>query len=146
MKRIATLSLVGFLATALVSACSNDETAPADDDHTPVRVGLIVGSDTMTTDTLFLPFGQTVTVRGIFFNSADDNLDDVEAEHWSKLTFTPTTLATAAVDTAHHFQHTVEVQGAVGATGTVAVGFGHDELADEHTLNAPVKIVAAAAR
>jgi hypothetical protein len=32
-------------------------------------------------------------------------------------------------------------RGAANTTGTVDVGYGHDVLADEHTLSAPVKIV-----
>lgn len=139
MNRFA-LPLIGLGAALTVGACNSDE-ATASEDHTPVRVVLIVGTDTMTTDTLFLPAGQTVTVRGTFYTAGDDNLDDEELHHWSKLTFNPGTLATAAVDVSHHYSHQVTVQGAAGATGTVDVGYGHDDLADENTLSAKVKIV-----
>ncbi|MFN8652481.1 MAG: hypothetical protein U0133_11295 [Gemmatimonadales bacterium] len=143
MKRFTGMAILGV--AAVVAACNSDE-ATGTEDHTPVRMQLVVDGDTMTTDTLFLPFGGTVTVRGVFFNAADESLDPHEGEHWSKLTFNPGSLATAAVDTAHHYQHTVEVHGAANATGTVDVGYGHDELADEHTLSVPVKIVAAIVR
>lgn len=139
MKRFLGITLLGLTATAL-GACGSDE-ATATEDHTPVRMALIVDGDTMTTDTLFLPAAGTVTVRGVFFNAADESLDPHEGEHWSKLTFNPGTLATAAVDSAHHYQHTVAVLAAAGTTGSVDVGYGHDELADEHTLTTPVKIL-----
>lgn len=138
MKRISGVAMLGLAAA--VGACGGDE-ATATEDHTPVRMVLIVGADTMTTDTLFLPASQTVVVRGIFINAGDESLDPAEGEHWSKLTFNPGALATAAVDTARHYQHVVEVHAASGTIGSVDVGYGHDELADEHTLSAPVKIV-----
>ncbi|HSB53922.1 MAG TPA: hypothetical protein VLD58_06180 [Gemmatimonadales bacterium] len=140
MNRVFAFSVIGLGALLAVGACNSDE-ATATEDHTPVRMLLIVGTDTMTTDTLFLPAGGNVTVRGSFYTAADDNLDDHEGEHWSRLTFNPGTLATAAVDSAHHYSHEVTVQGAAGSTGTVEVGYGHDVLADEHTLSAPVKII-----
>ncbi len=140
MNRVFTSSVIGLGAALAIGGCGSDE-ATASEDHTPVRMLLIVGSDTMTTDTLFLPAGQTVTVRGSFYTAADDNLDDHEAEHWSRLSFNPGTLATAVVDGAHHYSHEVAVQGAPNATGTVEVGYGHDALADEHTLSAPVKVI-----
>jgi hypothetical protein len=140
MNRAFAISAISLSAALALGACGGDE-ATVTEDHTPVRMRLIVGSDTMITDTLFLPAGGTVTVRGSFYTSADDNLDDHEGEHWTRLSFNPGTLATAAVDSAHHYSHTVTVQGAAGATGTVAVGYGHDVLADEHTLSAPVKIL-----
>lgn len=138
MKRFTGIVLMGLAGA--VAACGGSE-ATATEDHTPVRMVLIVGTDTMTTDTLFLHATTSVTVRGIFFNAADESLDPHEGEHWSKLTFNPGTLGTAAVDSAHHYQHTVVVTGAGGASGTVDVGYGHDVLADEHTLSAPVKIL-----
>jgi hypothetical protein len=99
-----------------------------------------VGTDTMPDDTLRIPAGQTVTVHCTFFNSMDDNLDDVESEHYSLLTFDPAGLGTATPDAAHHFTHSVVVQGTAGDTGHVAIGFGHDALADEHSLSRPVQI------
>lgn len=139
MTRGLTFGLLG-LTVMVLGACGSDE-AIASEDHTPVRMVLIVGTDTMTTDTLFLPAGQTVTVRGSFYNAADESLDDAEPEHWSKLTFTPGALATAVVDNAHHYSHTVEVLAQAGDIGSVDVGYGHGSDADEHTLSAPVKIV-----
>lgn len=139
MKQLFALSVLGLGAALVVSACGSNESTTGPDEHDPARVTWIVDGDTLTGDTLYLPAGQVVTVRGIFYNFSDSSLDDVEGQHWSKLTFVPGTLATAAVDVAHHYSHTVTVSNAA-ATGTVDVGFGHDSLADEHTLHSPVVI------
>jgi hypothetical protein len=140
MSRTLLLSALSIGAIFAASACNSDESSKETDEHDPVRVVFIVGGDTLTGDSLFIPAGQTVLVRGIFLNAADASLDDVEGEHWSKLSFDPTTLATAVVDVDHHFQHQVTVNGAANAKGIVDVGFGHDELADEHTLHVAVRI------
>lgn len=140
MRRTLLLSALSLGAILAGSGCNSDESTKETDEHDPTRVVFIVAGDTLTGDSLFIPAGQTVLVRGIFFNAADENLDDVEGEHWSKLSFDPGTLATAVVDVDHHFQHEVTVNGAANAKGIVDVGFGHDELADEHTLHVPVRI------
>jgi hypothetical protein len=140
MSRTLFFSVLGVGAILTVGACSSKESTTAPDDHDPVRVVLSVNGTAMTGDTLFLPAGMTVTVRGTFYNAADESLDDVEDAHFSLLTFDPAGLATATPDAAHHYTHSVAVQGAVDETGTVDIGFGHDALADEHTLTAPVKI------
>ena len=141
MSRTLLLSALSVGAIFTASACSNNESSSGPDEHDPARVVLIVNTDIMTNDTLFLPAGQAVTVRGSFFNAADDHLDDVESEHYSMLTFDPTTLATSVEQAAHHFSHDVTVQAAAGTEGMVDIGFGHDALADEVTLHAPVKII-----
>jgi hypothetical protein len=127
------LSVAAILAA---SACDSNESTKEGDAHDPARVVLSVNGTAMTGDTLFLPFGQTVTVRATFFTAADGNLDDQETEHWSRLTFDPA----AAVDVDHHYSHQVTVNGTAEAKGMVDIGYGHDELADEHTLHAPVRI------
>jgi hypothetical protein len=139
MSRSLLFSALGVCAI-LSSACDDSKEPVAAEDHSPVRVTFAVNGAAMTTDTLFLPAGQTVTVRATFYNAADDNLDDVETEHFSLLTFIPAGLATATIDAAHHYTHTVQVQGAAGTVGDVDIGYGHDALADEHTLTAKVKI------
>ena len=135
------LSALGVGAILAASACDSNESTKEGDEHDPVRVVLSVNGTAMTGDTLFLPVGMTdVIVRGTFYNSADESLDDVETEHFTQLTFDPTTLATAAIDLDHHYTHSLDVQGAANAIGTVHIGFGHDALADEHSLSAPVRI------
>ena len=54
----------------------------------------------------------------------------IEGEHHAGLTFTPGTLATVASVTDHNFQKDVTGQATPGA-GSVSVGYGHDEAADE---------------
>ena len=136
------LSFFGFaLSGAVVFAgCSSDETV-AVDDHDPVSVTLSVdGAPPSGDGKLHLPEGQTVTVRATFLNAAGDNLDDVEGEHFSLMTFDPAGLATPTMDPNAHYSHEVVVDAAAAATGTVMVGFGHDALADEHSLG-PIDVV-----
>lgn len=140
MSRTLLLSALSVGAILAASACDSDESTKETDEHDPVRVVFVVAGDTLTGDTLFIPVGQTVTVRAIFYNPADESLDPVEGEHWSKLSFDPGTLATAVVDVDHHYSSEVTVTGAANAKGIVDIGYGHDELADEHTLHAPVRI------
>jgi hypothetical protein len=140
MRRPFFYSLLAMSAIFAAAACNSDESTKETDEHDPERVVFIVDGDTLAGDSLFIPVGQTVTVRMIFYNHADVSLDDVEGEHWSKLSFDPGTLATATVDNAHHFSQSVVVNGAANTKGIVDIGFGHDELADEHTLHAPVRI------
>ena len=76
--------------------------------------------------------GQTVRVRIKFFNAEQQDLDPVEGEHFGGLTFNPVSLATVARVTAHNFQF--DVTGGTAGAGTLQVGYGHDELADEETF------------
>jgi hypothetical protein len=139
MRSSVLLSAIGICAI-LTGACGDSKEPITVADRSPARVALAVDGTAMTTDTLFLPAGQTVTVRATFFNSANDNLDGDEASHYTLLTFLPAGLASGTIDPAHHFTQSVQVQGAVGATGTVSIGYGETALADDHTLSAIVKI------
>lgn len=138
--RLSSLMLAGFGIAGLgLAACDSSEPVAAED-HDPVSVTLAVDGVTNPDGKLHLPAGQTVTVRATFLNAEGDNLDDVEDEHFSLLTFTPTTIADATPDAVAHFSHDVVVNAAATTTGTVMVGFGHDALADEHSLG-PIDVV-----
>ena len=76
--------------------------------------------------------GQTVRVRLRFLNAASEDLDDVEGSHFAGLTFDPASLATVTRVTDHNYGWMFT--GGTPGTGTVQVGYGHDELADEHTF------------
>lgn len=134
---------IGFFGLAVgvaaMAGCSSDETMAAED-HDPVSVTLSVDGVTNPDGKLHLPEGQTVTVRATFLNAAGDNLDDIEGEHFSLLTFDPAGLATPTMDPNAHYSHEVVVTAAASATGTVMVAFGHDALADEHSLG-PIDVV-----
>ena len=86
--------------------------------------------------------GQTVRVRLKFFNAADEDLDEVETEHFGGLTFEPTSLASVARLSDHNYQ--LDVTGGTPGTGTVQVSYGHDEAADEHTFSLVAVTVTAA--
>jgi hypothetical protein len=111
-------------------ACGSDETQSTED-HTPVAYTIFVDG-VETAPPLTLTDGQTVRVRLKFFNAADEDLDDVESEHFAGLAFEPASLATVARVTDHHYQF--DVTGATPGSGTVQVSYGHDEEADEHTF------------
>lgn len=65
----------------------------------------------------------------------------IEVDHHAGLTFTPTTLAAVASVADLNFQKDVTGRGTAGA-GTVTVGCGHDEAADELSLGPiPVSVV-----
>ena len=135
MRQRSLFVVIGLVAGGgLVAACS-DSTEPPHEDHTPVRFDVTVNGVAVTDDTLRLSATVGVdTVRFTFFNAADENLDDHEADHFSLLTFTPAAGIAATVDPDHYFRHAVEVTAAVGTAGDVAVGYGHDAAADEYSF------------
>lgn len=139
MSRYTTTKLVcGLLAAGALSlACSNSE-APAED-HDPATLEFN-GVAFVAGDTVAFAANATDTVQISFFNAANDNLDDVEAEHYSSLTFIPATNITATMRASHHFRHDIVVGAAAGQVGDLEVGFGHDTLADEHTFHLHYKI------
>ena len=123
------LYLVPALVTVL-AGCGGDEPTAAPD-HTPASFNMLINDVTVTEPYTF-PSGQTVRVRLKLFNAAQDDLDDVEAEHFAGLTFDPVSRATAVRVADHNYQF--DVTGGTPGSGTVTIGFGHDEAADEHTL------------
>jgi hypothetical protein len=125
------------LASALLLAagCGGDETAPAED-HTPASYNLIVDNVPQTAPYV-LPAGQTSRVQIKFFNAAGEDLDNVEASHFAGLTFSPITLATATRRAEHHFQF--DVTAPSPGSGTLQVGYGHEDTADEKTFD-PVAV------
>jgi hypothetical protein len=116
----------------LAASCGNDETAPPADDHTPVSYTVLVDDIPMTAPYTFIE-GQTVRVRLRFLNAASEDLDDIESTHFAGLTFNPASLATVARITDHHYQF--DVTGAAEGSGTMQVGFGHNEQANETTFS-----------
>jgi hypothetical protein len=119
----------------LIAACSDNEAPPAED-HTPVSYNLLVNDVAVTAPYTFTS-GQTVRVRVKFFNAAQEDLDDVESSHFGGITFNPASLATAVRLLDHHYQF--DVTGGTAGTGTLQVGYGHGELADEVTFT-PVDV------
>ena len=120
----------GAAGLALVVACGGDENQPTES-HTPASYTLSIDGTPVSPPYNF-PLGQTVLVRLQFVNEAGEDLDDVEASHFASLTFEPGTLASAERRADHHYQF--DVTGEAEGTGTVTVGFGHDDAADETTL------------
>ena len=128
----ATLSLV------LVAGCSDTE-APSLTDHTPETYDLLVNNVAVTAPYAFTA-GQTVRVRIKFFNAEQQDLDPVEGTHFGGLTLNPTSLATVARVAGHNFQF--DVTGGTAGTGTLQVGYGHDEAAHQETFDSEAVTVA----
>jgi hypothetical protein len=128
-----------FVVLALATACGGgDETAPTAD-HTPVSYNVLFNEIAAGPPYTFV-VGQKVRVRLKLFNAAGDDLDNVEAEHFAALTFSPAGLVTVTRVPGHTYQF--DVTGVNAGTGTLQVGFGHDEQADEVSLpTADVKVV-----
>jgi hypothetical protein len=120
-------------------ACGGDETLPTED-HTPVSYTLSIDGS-LATPPYHFTAGETALVRVQFLNAAGENLDDVESEHFAGLTFQPVALATAVRRADHHFQF--DVTGGTQGSGTVTVGFGHDDAANEVSLPSAAVTVSA---
>ncbi|HZN97850.1 MAG TPA: hypothetical protein VFB61_09000 [Gemmatimonadales bacterium] len=130
--------LAAGAAAGLLAACGGDETTGTED-HTPTSYQVLINGVTTTAPFTFT-VGQTSRVQLKFFNAAGDDLDDVESSHFGGLTFNPTSMATVARVIGHNYQF--DVTGSTEGSGTMTPSFGHDEAADEHTLQSAQAIVA----
>jgi hypothetical protein len=115
-----------LLVALVLAACGDDETGP-EEGHTPDAAALFVNG-TDVSDGLVLPAGEVVRVEVRFMHEGEV-ITGIEGEHHAGLTFTPASLATVASVADHNFQK--DVTGQAAGTGTVEVGYGHDEAADE---------------
>ena len=130
-----------LLLAGVVAACGDDESPAGTEDHTPVTYTVLVDG-TETAPPFTLTEGQSVDVQLKFFNAEDEDLDEVESEHFGGLTFAPTSLATVTRDPLHNYRFTVT--GGTAGAGTVQVSYGHDEAADETSFD-PVAVTVEAA-
>ena len=139
--RFASRTTAILLIAAAFASCGGDETAP-EEGHTPDQAALFVnGAD--VSDGLVVPAGQTVRVEVRFLHDGEF-ITGIEGEHHAGLTFVPATLAAVAGVADHNFQKDVTGQATAG-TGSVMVGYGHDEAADELSFGPfDVNVVAAA--
>jgi hypothetical protein len=125
-------TLLGFAA-----ACGGDETQ-SNDAHTPVSYTISIDGAPASAPYHFTA-GETVLVRIEFLNQAGESLDDVESSHFAGIVIQPNTLATAVRRADHHFQF--DVTGGTQGTGTLIVGYGHEDTADEVSFpEAPVTV------
>jgi hypothetical protein len=128
------LAIASVLLVA--TSCGGNETAPPAEDHTPVSYTVFINDIQATAPVTFIQ-GETVRVRLKFLNAASEDLDAVESSHFAGLTFVSASLATVTRVTDHHYQF--DVTGGAAGSGTVQVGFGHDELANQTTFS-PVDV------
>lgn len=136
-RLLSRIPLYAAAIVVIVAGCGGDETQP-NEDHTPESYTVLVDDVPVTTPYTF-EAGQTVVVRLKFYNAAEEDLDEFESGHFAKLTFNPVTLATAVRQADHHFQF--DVTGGNQGSGTVTVGYGHDDAAAEVSFPpAPVTV------
>jgi hypothetical protein len=128
MTRVASLSVALLIAVLAVPGCGDEETGPVED-HTPADAKLFVGGLEVT-GALVVPADQTVRVEVRFVDEQGQVIEDIEESHQTALTFSPAGLATTASVEGFNFQKDVTASATPG-TGTVMVGYGHDEAADE---------------
>jgi hypothetical protein len=122
----ALLLLAGLFATA----CSDNEAPPAED-HTPATYSIQVNEVPVSAPYSFVE-GETVRVRIKFFNADQEDLDEVEDSHFGGLIIEPASLATVVRVAEHNYQF--DVTGGAPGSGTLQVGYGHEEAADEKTF------------
>jgi hypothetical protein len=127
MLRVTAWSASMLIALTLV-ACGGDETDP-EEGHTPNDAQLFVAGVDVTSG-LQLPLGETVRVEVRFVDAEGQPITGIEDEHHTALSFSPEDLATTASVEGANFQKDVTASSTPG-TGTVRVGYGHDEAADE---------------
>jgi hypothetical protein len=138
MLRLSPALLSGLLA---IAACSDNE-APPEEGHTPATAALVVdGNPVDQGGQVVLVAGTTVPVEVKFYHDDGDEITGIEAEHFAKLTFTPETLATSEDVPDQHFHKQVTAGPDIGS-GSITVGYGHDEEADELTFPFTVTVVA----
>ncbi|HEY7480761.1 MAG TPA: hypothetical protein VH680_09645 [Gemmatimonadales bacterium] len=127
MTRVASWSVPILLSVLAVAGCGEDETGPVED-HTPADAALFVGGIDVS-NSLVLPSGQVVRVEVRFLDDQGQVIENIEDSHQTALTFTPEDLATTESVEGSNFQK--DVTGGPAGTGSVMVGYGHDEAADE---------------
>jgi hypothetical protein len=113
--------------TMLVLACGGDE-VQSPGHHTPVSYTILIDSVPAAAP-YTLGQAQAVRMQIKFLNTDGDDLDEVEGEHFGRVTFSPASLATVERDPAHNYRFTVT--GGEPGSGSLTVSFGHDEEADE---------------
>ena len=131
-RMMSTMAAVAVLGA--VNGCSDDETGPAGH-NSPVAAMLVVDgiTEVQEGETLLLAAGATAHIEVRLLDEHGDVIDGIEEHHFLKLLFSPTTLATSADVADHHFQKNVTAQAGAG-TGTLDIGYGHSEAADEDTF------------
>lgn len=123
--------LIGLLA---IAGCDDSNETPPEENHTPASAALVVdGNPVAEGETVVLVSGASVPVEVKFYHDDGDEITGIEDDHFARLTFTPEAIATSQDVQDQHFHKTVTAAGQIG-TGSVTVGYGHDEEADQLTF------------
>jgi hypothetical protein len=127
MRRRAFAALAFVPALCFLAACDSGEST-GETGHTPDEAVITV--DDLAVDTLRLTQAGTTRVVIKFYHDGE-LLDDTEADHHSRLEFTPPTLATDVPVPDANFSRDVTGDAVAGTLGTVMVGWGHEEAAND---------------
>jgi hypothetical protein len=130
--RILKLLVTTVAAAFTLAACSSNE-APPENHPEPASARLFdAATHTELPQPYALPSGATTRIEVHYYGvDGADITNDLIADHYSSLTFAPTSFATVASVTGLRFQHDVTVDAAPAAASDLLIGWGHDELADE---------------
>lgn len=129
IKRNLTSRSLMLAALVALVGCGDEEMGPAEG-HTPADVALFVVGGAELTPDVTLAAGETVRIEARFLAHDGDVITGIEGGHFASFTFTPATLATVTEVAGRTFAFDVTAQATAGA-GSVTVGYGHDEEADE---------------
>lgn len=117
-------------AALLLGGCDSTEPTP-DHGHTPEGARLVVsGVEIDEGGSLTAVAGQTLRIRVEFLNGEGEEITGIETTHHTALVFSPDELATVAAVDGENFSKDVTFQPGAGE-GTLSVGYGHEEAADE---------------
>ncbi|MGH7497410.1 MAG: hypothetical protein ACREL3_00990 [Gemmatimonadales bacterium] len=127
-----------------VTACSDSSGLAPNGPLTPVSAAVEVNG-TISLDNTLLLAGSTAPAEVKFYRSDGQEITGIEGESFAKITFSPSTIATATDVPDEHFHKTVTA-GSQPETGTMTIGYGHTEAADELSFGPyTVTVVLAAA-
>jgi hypothetical protein len=132
-----TLAAFALAPVLVFAACDSDETT-GETGHTPDEA--VVTVDGLEVDTLRLVQDAATRVVIQFYHDGE-LLEDIEASHFTALTFDPPTLATDAAVPDANFSRDVTGDAVAGTIGEMMVGYGHDEAANAESFGPfPVKV------
>ena len=118
--------LAVLLAT---TACSDSSGLPPGGPLTPTAAALEING-TISTDNTLLVAGTTAPAEVKFYRNDGTEITGIEGESFAKLTFSPSSIATSADVPDEHFHKTITA-GGQPESGTMMIGYGPTEAADE---------------
>lgn len=130
LRSLMRYSFAPLAAGLLLGGCDSTEPTPGHD-HTPEGARLVVsGVEIDEGGNLIAVEGQTLRIEVEFLNAEGEEITGIEDTHHTALVFSPAGLATVVAVDGQNFSKDVTFQQGAGE-GTLNVGYGHEEAADE---------------